>query len=110
MRRLACDETGKAVAPGGKEVKLPRMTQFHYFEIWSRRYHDNKVLLAAHRVGEHNKIVFTRDPSMGTDPYYISGRDVKKFKKESNGKIQCYAVDVSALEPLELIADLREVI
>lgn len=91
-------------------MKLPRYTQFKYFEVWHPRYHDHKVLLAAHKVGEHNKIVFTKSESMGTDPYYISGAEVKKYPKQSNGSIMCYAVPVDALEPLELINDLKEVI
>lgn len=69
-------------------------------EIWSPRYHDQRVLLAAHKVGEHNKITFTKAPSMGTDPYYISGKNVKKFKKETNGAIAVYSVPLAELEPL----------
>lgn len=81
---------------------MDRMTQFHCFEIWQRRFHDNKVLLAAHKVGEHNKIIFTKDNQMGTDPYYIAGKAVKKYKKVSNGKIMVYAIPVDELQPLEL--------
>lgn len=91
-------------------MKLGRLTQFHYFEVWHPRYHDQKVLLAAHRVGEHNKVVFTKSQSMGTNPYYVSGREVKKYPRESNGSIMCYAVDIAALKPLELVSDLKEVI
>lgn len=90
-------------------MKLPKMTQFKFFDIWQPRYHDKKVLLAAHKVGEHNKIVFSKAPSMGTEPYYISGKEAKKHPKESNGRIECYAVPVSAIEPLELTNDYMEV-
>lgn len=91
-------------------MKLPRLTPLHYFEIWQPRYHDQKVLLAAHKVGAHNKVVFTKAPSMGTEPYYVSGTEIKKHSKEQNGKITCYAVPLNVLEPLELINDLQEVI
>lgn len=96
-------------------MKLPKYTQFHCFSIWEPRWRDRKVLLAKHKVGDHNKIVFSGNPatkrnSMGDKPYYVSGTTVKKFKKESNGSIDCYAVPVSELEPLELINDLQEVI
>jgi hypothetical protein len=70
-------------------------------EIWQPRYRDKRVLLACHKVGEHNKIIFTKAPSMGTDPYYITGKKVKQFKKESNGTIDVYSVPLSELQPLE---------
>lgn len=82
-------------------MKFDRWHQFKYFEIFAPRYRDKTVLLAVHKVGQDNKIVFTQAASLGTDPYYISGARAKKFKKETNGKIDCYAVPVSELEPLE---------
>lgn len=92
-------------------MKLGKFTPFRYFEIWHPKYSDQTVLLAIHKVGEHNKIVFTKSSSMGTEPYYVSGDTVKKCKKESNGKIQCYAVPLNKLETLELDnKDLRGII
>lgn len=76
-------------------------TPVKLFDIWSPRYHDKRVLLAKNRVGEHNKIIFSKAPSMGTEPYYISGKVVKKFKKESNGTIDCYSIPLDELEALE---------
>lgn len=90
---------------------LGKFTQFRYFEIWEPRFHDKVVLLAKYKVGEHNKIVFTKAPSMGTEPYYVSGATVKKCKLETNGAIKCYAVPINKLEPLEITErDLRGVI
>lgn len=83
---------------------LDKRTQFSVFTIWEPRYYDLKVLLAAFRIKEHNKIVFTKVPQLGTGPYYISGKKAKSFKKESNGKIACYAIPIHELEPLELTA------
>ena len=89
---------------------LDKYTQFNCFDIWQPRYKDRMVLLAAHRVGLHNKVVFTKAPHLGTDPYYVSGSTVKKYKKESNGKIACYAVPLDELEPLTLTnTSLQEV-
>ena len=82
--------------------QLCRHTPFVRFEIWSPRYHDNKVLLKRLRVGRHNKIVFTKAPSMGTEPYYISGAVVKRHKVVSNGTIDVYAVDLNKLVPLDI--------
>ena len=89
---------------------LDRLTPCNYFEIWTPRWHDRKVLLAAHKVGTHNKIKFTKAKSLGEEPYYISGAKVKKCKKETNGTIMCYAVPLDDLEPLEInVRDMREV-
>lgn len=85
-----------------KKVILGKYTPFRYFEILQPRWHDRKVLLAAFKIGAHNKIVFTKAPTMGVEPYYISGAVAKKFKKESNGKIDCYAVPIDELTPLEI--------
>lgn len=81
---------------------LDKYTQMSYFEIWQPRYHDKTVLLAARKVGTHNKILFTKAPSMGNTPYYIAGNIVKKCTQESNGKIMCYVVSIEKLEPLEI--------
>lgn len=82
-------------------MQLHQQTPAQLFTIWQPRYHDKKVLLAKFKVGTHNKVVFTKAPDMGTQPYYISGEKVKSYPAESNGKIQCYAVPIDALEPLE---------
>lgn len=84
-------------------VKFDKYTQMSYFEIWEPRYRDKTVLLAKRKVGTHNKIKFTKAPSMGTNPYYVSGKVVKKGRIESNGRIDCYVVKLDDLEPLEYI-------
>lgn len=83
-------------------MMLDRLTQFKYFEIWEPKYSTKRVLLKASKVGVHNKIVFTKAPSMGTDPYYVSGRTVKKYPKVYNSSIWCYNVPLEELTPLEL--------
>jgi len=64
--------------------------------IWSPRYHDRKVLIACHKVGLSNEIVFTKAPTL-QGVYTIKGSEVEKYPKESNGVISCFAVDLSAL-------------
>jgi hypothetical protein len=92
-------------------VKLAKYTPAAFFSIWQPRYRDKKVLLAKYKVQTHNKIVFTKAPSMGTEPYYVSGATVKKYKLEDNGKISCYAVPIDELEPLEIEErDIRAII
>jgi hypothetical protein len=83
---------------------MDKFTQFRFFEIWQPRWHDNKVLLAKHKVGEHNKVVFTKAPTM-TGDFYVSGKVVKRCKVENNGRLDCYAVPLSVLEPLEISAN-----
>lgn len=82
-------------------MKLDKHTQFKYFEIWEPKYSNKTVLLAKRKVGTHNKIIFTKAPSMGTEPYYVSGAVVRKCKKTNNGAIDCYVVPLDKLEPLE---------
>lgn len=79
---------------------LSHLTATQKFEIWQPRWKDRKVLLARHKVGTHNAITFTKTPTMPGE-YYVSGHDVHMCDIESNGKIDCYAVPVSLLEPLE---------
>lgn len=81
---------------------LDKWVQLHSFSIWEPRYSDQRVLLKCSKVGEHNKIVFTKSKSMGTDPYYVSGKAVKKYAKQPNGATWVYAVPLHELSPLEL--------
>lgn len=63
-------------------------------EIWQPRWHDRKVLIARHKVGINNEIVFTKAPTLkGT--YQIRGAEVEKYPIESNGRIECYAVPLN---------------
>lgn len=80
-------------------ITFGKYDSMNFIQIWSPRYHDQKVLINPAKVGVHNKVVFTKAPSLpGT--YYLSGATIRKFKKESNGTMQCYVVPVSELRPL----------
>lgn len=63
-------------------------------EIWAPRFSDRKVLIAPWKVVSGlNRIVFTRTkmPSL-----LINGAEIKKYPMETNGKIGCHAVPISA--------------
>ena len=75
--------------------------QMAYFEIFSPKYSTKSVLLKDSKIGDKNKIVFTKAPHMGTEPYYVSGATAKKYPKVSNGTIACREVPLSELEPIE---------
>lgn len=82
--------------------------QMSHFDVWQPRYRDKTVLLAKRKVANHNKISFSRAPSLGTEPYYVSGTAIKRCKVESNGSIDCYVVSLDKLEPLEYTAGFCE--
>lgn len=91
-------------------MELPRLTVAQKFEIkqpkWSGK--ERMALMPAHRVGTHNEIVFTEAPTMGTTPYYVSGRDVhmceiKPVRTRAGGYVDMYYVPVRFLEPLERV-------
>jgi hypothetical protein len=84
-------------------MNISRTTSCQLFTIFQPRWKDRSVLLACYKVGTHNKIVFTKAPSMGTDHYYVSGETVRSCPQQTNGKIMCYCVPVDKLEPLEVI-------
>lgn len=69
-------------------------------EIWQPRYHDKTVLIAKHKVGMHNMVIFTMDKTL-SGAYYLPYETIKKYPLESNGKIPCYVVPLSELEPYE---------
>ena len=75
--------------------------QLNYIEVCQPRWHDRRALLSAYKVGEHNKVRFTKTKSM-PEAYYISGRAVKRYKQESNGAIMCYAVPLAEFEVLKI--------
>lgn len=92
-------------------MKLGRLEPLTYFQIWQPRYHDKRVLLSAQKVKSAKtkfaKIHFTKAPSMAGD-WVISIKKIKAFPIQTNSSIQCYAVPLSELQPLELTNDERE--
>lgn len=80
---------------------VSRTTPLQLIEIWQPRWKDRTVLIAKYKVGTHNKITFVNTPSMKGE-YYLSGNVITKYPIVTNGKIDCYAVDINELEPLEI--------
>ena len=70
-------------------------------EIFQPRWHDRRVLVACHKVGANNEIVFTKAPTL-TGTYHMRGESMMKYPIESNGKIDCYAVPLIAFEVNEV--------
>lgn len=72
-------------------------------EIWSPRYHDRKVLIAKYKVvSGRNDIRFTKAKSLKDKMFSIEGSEIIKYPLETNGTIQCYAVDLDKLLEKEL--------
>lgn len=68
--------------------------------IWAPRYHDRVVLVHAQKVKKHVLIALTKAGSLN-GLYYISGKNVKKGRKDTNGKAPMYAVNLDDLLPFE---------
>jgi hypothetical protein len=94
------------LAEGQREMTLQTNTPCQVIEIWQPRWKDRKVLIAKFKVGTHNEIHFTggpqkRIPDSLKGKFYVSGDTIRKSPLETNGSIDCYAVDLNELEPLE---------
>ena len=74
---------------------------YQNIEIWMPRYKDRKVLIARYKVGQHNKVTFTKAKHLAGKEFYIPGEAVKKHPIETNGTISCYAVPMDELELVE---------
>ncbi len=83
-------------------MRLPRLTPCQHIEIWAPRYKDRVILLAKYKVGTHNRITFTKAKHL-PDVYYLSGEQIKACPLQTNGKVECYAVPVDDLQPLEIV-------
>lgn len=83
-----------------------KQSPLNTIEIWQPRYKDRKVLIACYKAREHNKIVFTKAKHLAGQEFYISGKSLRGYIVEDNGKIPCYAVPLDDLEPLEYKEDI----
>lgn len=81
--------------------KLSKDTPANLIEIWQPRWKDRVVLIAKHKIGMHNEIIFTKAPSMGDNHFYASGEDLRACETDTNGKIACYALPMGKLRILE---------
>tara|TARA_R110002012_G_scaffold148639_1_gene307534 strand:+ start:692 stop:973 length:282 start_codon:yes stop_codon:yes gene_type:complete len=65
--------------------------------IWQPRYKDDVALIACHKVKINNDIVFTKAKHLAGLTFRITSKEIIQFPKESNGKINCYAVPMAFL-------------
>jgi hypothetical protein len=87
---------------------LKKDTVANNIEIFMPRWHTRDVLIAEHKIGTHNRITFTKAPTLSGE-WYISGVNAKSYPKEdfktkSGINMIVRAVPISALEPLERAA------
>lgn len=68
--------------------------------IWQPKYSTRSVLLAKHKVGKYNEIVFTKAPAY-PHKYFMKGEDIKKYPLRSNGSCLCYDVKLDDLEIID---------
>lgn len=87
-----------------KTITLDKFTPMSTFDIWEPRWRDRRVLLAKRRIKDHNKVIISQEKADGTryfpEPLYISGKDAKKYKVESNGVIDVYSIPLEAFSLL----------
>jgi hypothetical protein len=80
---------------------IGKLTPANEIVIWQPRYKDRKVLIAKYKIGNHNKVTFTKAKHLAGKEFYISGVDIINYPLEDNGKIACYAVPLDDLEIFE---------
>lgn len=81
-------------------MRLTKYDRINRVSIWEPRWHDQHVLIAVRKIGEHNVVSFTKAPSI-TDEYYISGKNARKYPITTNGKIRVYDIPLDDMELYE---------
>lgn len=87
---------------------ISKNTPLNLIDIWTPRYKDRVVLIASYKVKEHNKIIFTKAKHLQDKEFYMSGSKIRQYPIDTNGKVQCYAVPLDDLEPLEYKEDVAD--
>lgn len=87
-------------------------------EIWAPKYstaytdtEERVALLAKYKVDYASPVIiveFTKAKHLMFQRFCIDREKAKSFPLESNTKIPCYAVPMSAFEPYELATELRD--
>jgi len=85
---------------GTQPVTLCKHAGAAVHNIYEPRWHDRRVLLKVTAVHDHNIVQFSKSPTL-PGWYYVSGKTVRKYSKQSNGRIDCYAVPLSEFVPFE---------
>lgn len=87
---------------------VSKYSPINLIDIWSPRYRDRKVLIASYKVKEMNKIIFSKAKHLAGREYFMKGAKIRSYPIDTNGKVQCYAVDLDDLEPLEYKEDVAK--
>lgn len=87
-------------------------------DIWFPRYSDaytdtneRVALLAQYKIAQSSPLIivnFTKAKHLLGQRFCIRKQDVQHYPIDSNGKIPCYAVPMSAFEPWESAQEVRE--
>lgn len=86
-------------------VTLCKHRNARVFKIHEPRWHDKRVLLAAHKLRDFNVVELSEKSGSWAGLYYISGKNARKFPIQSNGVIAVKAVPLRDLKPF--VWDLR---
>jgi hypothetical protein len=87
-------------------------------EVWSPRYSDaykegeRVALLACYKVDNASPVIlieFTRAKHLIGGRFCIERKKAQGFRRDSNGKIPCYCVKMSALETWETPGETMEI-
>jgi len=88
-------------------------------EIWAPKYssaytetRDRVALLAVYKVNQATPIIiveFTKAPHLEGQRFAILRETAKSYPIDSNGKIPCYAVPMSAFENWETNSEVAEI-
>ena len=89
-------------------MNVSKTTPLNLLKIWQPRYKDHAVLIATYKVKEHNKIVFERAKHLEGREFYMSGKNIRSYPKDTNGKISVYVVPLDDLEVLEYKEDIAK--
>lgn len=88
-------------------------------DIWAPRYSDaytetdeRVALLARYKVDAASPVIivnFTKAKHLQGQRYCIRKDKAQAYPVDSNGKIPCYAVPMSAFEPWQTAAEVRDI-
>jgi hypothetical protein len=87
-------------------------------DIWTPRYSDayttgdRVALLAKYKVDHASPtilITFTKAKHLAGQRFAIARQKAQSFPLDTNGRITCYAIPMSALEPWETAAEVHDI-
>lgn len=99
-------------------IKKPHLTT--RLDVWYPRYHDQYedgqervALLAKYKVDGATPVIiveFTKAKHLQGQRYCIPKAEAQRFHLDSNGRIPCYVVPMSAFYTYESAAEIRDIV